>query len=153
MSVPNSLASLAGEWKGTNRLNLPWLPDPIQESESKAIVSLRISGQFIGFAYTWEHEGKPQEGLLILGCDNKTNAVQAVWTDSWHMSHKFMLCDGTTDGKGKIDVKGFYSVPDHPDWGWRTVIEPGSDTFKYTMYNVTPEGEETLAVDTEFVRV
>jgi hypothetical protein len=151
MSVSTSLASLAGEWKGVNRLYFP--PDSIFESDSKATISLRISGQFLGLAYTWKFEDKPQEGLLIIGCDIKTNAVQAVWTDSWHLSHKFMLCDGTSDGNGKIDVKGFYSVPDHPDWGWRTVIEPGPDKFKYTMYNVTPGGEESLAVDTEFARV
>jgi hypothetical protein len=150
MSVPNSLAALAGEWKGTNRLYLP--PDSVFESNSNALVSLRISGQFIGIAYTWEFDGGPQEGLLIIGCDNKTNAVQAVWTDSWHLSHKFMLCDGTSDGNGKIDVKGLYAVEGYPDWGWRTVIEPASDSFKYTMYNVSPESEEMLAVDTEFLR-
>jgi hypothetical protein len=150
MSVPNSLASLAGEWKGINKLHYP--PGSISESDSKAVVSLRISGQFLGIAYGWEHEGKPQEGLLIIGCDNKTNAVQAVWTDSWHMSHKFMLCDGTFNSDGAIDVKGLYQVEGHPDWGWRTTIEPGGDTFKYTMYNVEPDGDETIAVETEFTR-
>ncbi|HKX84625.1 MAG TPA: DUF1579 family protein [Pyrinomonadaceae bacterium] len=150
MSVPTSLALLAGDWKGTNRLYLP--PASTFDSDSRAHVSLRISGQFIGIAYTWEYEGNPHEGLLIVGCDNKSNAAQAVWTDSWHMSHKFMLCDGTTDSDGMIDVKGYYQVEGHPDWGWRTTIEPNGDAFKYTMYNVTPEGDEMLAVETNFTR-
>lgn len=150
MSVPESLASLAGEWKGVNKLHYP--PGSVAESDSKALVSLRINGQFLGIAYSWEHEDKQHEGLLIIGCEGKTNAAQAVWTDSWHMSHKFMLCDGTVDDSGAIDVKGYYSVDGHPDWGWRTKIEPRDNTFQYTMYNVEPDGDETIAVETEFTR-
>ena len=150
MSVPNSLASLAGEWKGKNRLHYP--PGSVSESNSKATVSLRISGQFLGIAYSWEHDGKPQEGLLIIGCDNKTDAVQAVWTDSWHMSHKFMLCDGTSNGDGAINVSGVYQVEGYPEWGWRMTVEPKGDAFTYMMFNVSPEGEETVAVESEFER-
>lgn len=150
MSVSDSLAALAGEWKGINKLHYP--PGSVSESDSKATVSLRISSQFLGIAYTWEYETKPQEGLLIIGCDTKTNAVQAVWTDSWHMSHKFLLSDGTSNGDGAIDVLGHYQVEGYPEWGWRTTIEPNGDTFKYAMYNVSPEGDETIAVETEFTR-
>lgn len=152
MSISEKLAALAGKWKGTNRLNQSWLPDPIAESPSTADVSRRLNGQFLEIAYTWEFEGKLQEGLLILGGDNKSDAVNAFWTDSWHLAHQVMLCEGTAADNGSISVKGYYKVPDHPDWGWRTEIIPAADSFKYVMWNVSPDGDEELATETEFVR-
>lgn len=153
MSVSEKLATLAGKWKGTNRLNLSWMPNPIKESPSTADVSLRLNGQFLEIAYTWEYEGKGQEGVLIAGGDNKSDAVNAFWTDSWHLAHLVMLCEGVAAGDGSISVKGFYKVQNHPDWGWRTEIIPAPDSFKYVMWNVSPEGEEELAAETEFIRV
>jgi Protein of unknown function (DUF1579) len=152
MSVHESLANLEGKWKGTNRLYLSWLPDPLRESDSTATVSLKANGQFLNIEYTWAYEDKPQQGILLLGCDSKSDAAQAIWTDSWHMSHKFMVCDGIVDGGGNVNVKGFYTVPDHPDWGWRMEIRPDTAAFRLVMYNVSPDGDEELAVDTEYSR-
>jgi len=90
--------------------------------------------------------------VIILGGDNKTDSVNAFWTDSWHMAHQLMLCEGTLRDDGSISVKGYYKVPDHPDWGWRTEIIPGYDSFRYLMYNVTPDGEETIAVEMDLSR-
>ena len=78
--------------------------------------------------------------------------VQAFWIDSWHMSDKFMSCDGKYAGDS-ILMKGFYEVPNHPDWGWRTdIIFSDEDSFKIEMYNVSPEGEEDLAVEAVYNR-
>ena len=63
-----------------------------------------------------------------------------------------MLSDGTANDDGSVSVKGFYKVPDHPDWGWKTVIVPGDASLKIVMYNVSPEGIEELAVETDFWR-
>ncbi|HMJ07783.1 MAG TPA: DUF1579 family protein [Pyrinomonadaceae bacterium] len=153
MSVNNSLASLAGNWSGINKLYMSWTPETLSESTSTAAVGLKVNGQFVEIGYTWEFEGKPQEGVIVIGCDTKSNAVQAVWRDSWHMSHKFMLCDGAISDDGLVNITGSYQVPDNPDWGWRTEIVPGNDNFRYRMFNVSPEGVEELAVDTEFSRV
>lgn len=152
MSVDAKLAALTGRWKGTNRLNLSWLPDPVKESDSAAAIELKGNGQFLSMDYTWSYEGEPHMGTLLLGCDTKSHAVQVVWTDSWHMSHKFMVCDGKIGGDGTVNVKGHYSVPDHPDWGWRTEIIPNGDKFTLKMFNVTPEGDEEWAVETEYTR-
>lgn len=153
MSVDQCLAGLIGSWKGTNNLYLSWEAEPIRQSPSEAIVKMKVAGQFVEIAYTWSFEGKPQEGSIVIGCDNKSNAVQAVWTDSWHMSHKFMLCDGYIENRSRINVFGKYSVADNEDWGWRTEVIPEADTFRYRMYNISPDGAEELAVDTEFTRV
>ena len=151
MSLDPKLAGLVGEWKGTNRLHTTWMPVKLHESDSTASVRSKMNGQFLTVEYTWTYESKKEEGLLILGCDPRSDAVQAVWTDSWHSKDTLMLCNGTIDGDGKISFFGTYATaPGQPDWGWRTEITPGENSFRYAMYNVTPEGEEEIAVETEF---
>ena len=152
MSVNHDLANYVGRWTGTNKLYLSHLPEPLKQSQSTLNVSLKANGQFVAFEYTWAYEGEPQEGIILLGCDTKSAAVQTVWTDSWHSSHTFMLSDGTAAKNGEISVKGYYKVEGHPDWGWRTDIIPGNEKLRIVMYNVSPEGEEELAVETDFVR-
>jgi hypothetical protein len=152
MSVRPDLAKLVGTWKGSSRLHTSWLPEKTRDSTSNATVELRVKGQFLAIEYDWIHDGKKQEGVMIIGCDEKSDAVQAVWTDSWHMSHKFMVCDGTIDESGSVNMKGYYQVPGHPDWGWRTEISPGADSFQIKMYNISPEGEEDIAVEAEYSR-
>lgn len=152
MSVNDDLAGCEGTWTGTNNLYLSWLPDPLRQSPSDLTVSLKANKQFVAFDYTWAYEGEPQEGMMILGCDKKSDAVQTVWTDSWHSAHTLMVSNGKVSDDGSISVMGHYSVEGHPDWGWRTVIVPGKETLRIVMYNVSPEGKEELAVETDFVR-
>ncbi len=131
---------------------MSWLPDPLKESQSRMEISQKANGQFIQFDYDWEYEGEKQEGMLVLGCDAKSKAVQIIWTDSWHSRHTFMVSDGTVKEDGTVSVKGYYKVPDHPDWGWRTEIIPQGEKIKLIMFNVSPEGEEDLAVETTYER-
>jgi hypothetical protein len=152
MSVSESLSRLKGHWTGTNKLHTTWLPEQLHESEMTAAVSLKANGQFLHIEYTWEYEDRLQEGVMLIGCDTQSDAVQAIWTDSWHMSHKFMVSNGTISDDGTVNVMGHYSVPDHPDWGWRTELHPGKDTFRILMFNVSPEGEEDIAVEAELTR-
>ncbi|MGH9946130.1 MAG: DUF1579 family protein [Pyrinomonadaceae bacterium] len=151
MSLNEKLLTLAGDWNGTNRLNMSWELDPIKESGSTASVRTRAGGTCIEIAYTWKFEGKPQEGLIIISDD--AGNVHAVWTDSWHSANVLMSCAGTTNAAGAANLKGFYKVDGHPDWGWRTEIIPSGDKFEYKMFNVTPEGEEEWAVEMEFSRL
>lgn len=152
MGIGQKLSNVVGTWKGTNRLFVPWMPEKIKESDSTATVTSKMNGQFLSIEYSWSFDDELQEGLLILGCDPKSDAVQAVWTDSWHSKDVLMLCNGKVAGDGSISVFGKYAVPDHPDWGWRTEIVAGEDQLKYVMYNVTPEGAEDIAVETNFLR-
>lgn len=152
MSVNEHLAAYVGTWTGTNYLYLSWEPDPLRQSRSDMTVSLKANRQFVAFEYTWSFEGEPQEGIILLGSDPASNAVQTVWTDSWHSTHVFMLSDGHSSDDGEVSVKGSYKVEGHPDWGWRTDIFPGEDQIKIVMYNVSPEGVEELAVETVYTR-
>lgn len=152
MSIDQTLSDLVGTWKGTNRLHVLWMPEKLKESEASATVRSKMNGQFLSFEYTWAYDGEPHEGLLIVGCDPQSDAVQAVWTDSWHSKDVLMLCNGNQREDGGISVIGYYAVPENPDWGWRTEVIPNSDGFRYAMYNVSPVGVEELAVETDFAR-
>lgn len=152
MGSLDPLIGLAGSWKGTNKL---WLPPSEEPHESQSIASVIpvMGGRFVRIDYTWEFDNEPQEGSLLVGYDTKEDLVTAVWIDLWHMGHKFMACMGVAQGDGTIVVRGSYSAPPGPDWGWRTVIEPGNgDSFRMIMYNVSPEGKEELAVEATYAR-
>lgn len=152
MSVPEAFISLVGQWKGRNRLHADWLADPIIESESLASVVAKMRDQFLQIDYTWQYEGNVQEGTLLFGSENGADAAQAVWTDSWHLSNNLMLCDGNIANGNLLNVKGYYKVTDHPDWGWRTEVTADASRFKYVMFNVSPAGDEEVAVEMDFER-
>ncbi len=70
-----------------------------------------------------------------------------------HMSDKFMICQGAAEPDGAIVVRGSYAAPPGPDWGWRMVIGPGDgDTFRLIMYNISPDGQEDLAVEASYTK-
>jgi hypothetical protein len=66
MTIPSGLAALVGRWVGYNRL---WVSpeDPVHESDAGASIALAAQGNFVTIAYTWADEGRPQDGVLILG--------------------------------------------------------------------------------------
>ena len=153
MSIPENFKKLTGRWVGINRLHTVWIEEnPVNESETSASVALAANARFLKIEYDWNYENENQEGLLLIGSEKDSNAAQAFWIDSWHMRDKFMSCDGKYDGDS-ILMKGFYKVPNHPDWGWRTdIIFSDENSFNISMYNVSPEGEELLAVEAIYKR-
>jgi hypothetical protein len=151
MNSLERIQKLVGEWNGKN--DLYFMPgDPVRESDSAAAVTLVARGQFLKIEYTWAYEGEPQEGLLLIGRESGPDAVKVVWVDSWHTGERFMISEGTIAEDGTLFANTSYSAPPGPDWGWRTVIEPGDESFKIAMYNIRPEGEEMLAVDADYSR-
>ena len=151
MAISEKLAGLIGNWDGTNKINLSWTPDPVKESASTASVRSRANNTCLEIEYTWEFEGVPQEGFIVVSLGKEGDA-SAVWTDSWHSKNILMFCEGTSTIAGGVNLKGSYKVEGHPDWFWRTEIVPGEDSFKYLMFNVSPEGTEEWAVETRFKR-
>ena len=142
-----------GAWTGENMLRLSWMNPPQSHSLSNLEVTTAVKDKFLTLNYTWEHENIPQEGLLLLGFDPEKEIVSAAWTDSWHSGVKPLILSGAIDEKGTIDLRGVYEVPNHPDWGWRIVISTSEHNLRIVMYNVTPEGEEDLAVQSDYKRI
>lgn len=85
-----------------------------------------------------------------MGDNNKQSEVTASWIDSWGMDGKIMNCYGTMNEAGDIFLKGSYE-DGSPDWGWRIDIPlPTDHSLQLKMYNVSPDGEEFLAVDANY---
>lgn len=148
MNIPENLNKFSGNWQGNNRLYLSWMPQSPFDSQTKALVVLTAKGRFLKLEYDWVYDGKSQEGLILIGNEKNSDKIIVFWIDSWHLSDKYMVSEGGFDENGHISVKGCYTVPDNPDWGWRTVFDFNHEnTFKMTMFNVSPDGVEDLAVE------
>jgi len=121
-------------------------------SPSQLSVSPIAGGSFLQFNYDWTYEDETQSGVLLFGFSDEQNVASAAWVDSFHMSSKIMSCTGTaTDGGA--DLRGSYEAPPGPDWGWRINIRSVSATeLQVVMHNISPEGQEDLAVQLDYRR-
>ncbi len=150
MIIPSSFAKSVGMWSGSNRLYLSE-EGPGIESVSNACVGSEANENFLKINYDWVYEDKPQEGLMLFNV-GKDSTVTSVWIDSFHQSGAFMNCRGTFENN-KISVKGNYTQPEYADWAWRTNLEfVNENSFTFTMYNVSPDGKEDVAVVAKFER-
>lgn len=139
-----------GLWAGDNVLCLSWMNPPEFHSPSQLTVAQTVRDKFLTFNYSWSHENMMHEGLLLIGYDAKQEVVNASWVDSWHSSAKPLALSGTINEQNAIDLYGTYEVPNHPDWGWRIVINTPEDALQIKMFNVSPEGEQELAVQANY---
>ncbi len=146
-----ALTRLVGSWAGPNVLWVdPRLPE--RRSDSVMVVGTKGNGRFVTFTYTWADDDSPHDGLIVFGFDDDRQVVTAHWFDSWHTGNKVMQFEGAAEAGGAVLVRGTYPAPTGPDWGWAIRIEPGNDAFQMIMHNVSPEGEEALAVDARYAR-
>jgi hypothetical protein len=145
----DSWSGLAGSWRATYSLR----GDPSFEgdSASDATVVPMLGGRFVRIDYTWIDRGRPQTGALLIGFEPQPGLVTMVWTDTWHNGPRMLISTGSLGADGTIDVRGAYPTgPGSPDWGWRTRLETTGTTWTMTMFNVSPESEETLAVSAAY---
>lgn len=152
MSIPTHLVGAMGQWTGRNKL---WFEPGSAAIECATTAELRgeAAGRMLSLRYTWAFEGKPCEGILLLGDDPKAGRCDAAWADSFHNGHRLMPLSGTAAGDADPDVRGTYPAPPGPDWGWRiTLAHPTADALVLRMYNITPDGTEALAVEASYVR-
>lgn len=147
----DELIACAGAWTGTNALQDP--ENGIEATApSRASVTPLMDGRFVRIDYDWSYRDRPQWGSMLVGHRPDADEVTLYWIDSWHNGHSAMLCRGTRRDGGVLDVRGTYGVGTGPDWGWRTEIHPHADSLLWVMYNVTPAGEEALAVEEMLAR-
>jgi len=152
LSALEKLAECACGSTGTNRLSDPSM-NVSDDSPSTAELTPLLDGKFIRLDYTWAYEGAAQEGSLLIGYESAPAIVTAHWVDTWHMGEAVMSCKGTAEDDGSVVVLGSYAAPPGPDWGWRIVLQPvDGTTLRLVMYNITPDGEEELAVEADYRR-
>ena len=87
------LGRLAGDWEGVART---WFePDALaDESPMKGRIRPVLGGRFILHEYSGSLQGKPFEGLALIGFDLATETYQSAWIDSFHMSTAILLSEG-----------------------------------------------------------
>jgi Protein of unknown function (DUF1579) len=152
MTALDRLIACAGNWSGTNRLQVSESELP-EDSPSTAIVTPVLAKRFVRIDYTWAYHEKPQEGSFLIGYEAKTDRASAHWIDSWHMSNMVMVCSGIVSENGGINVLGSYAAPPGPDWGWRVIIGPeDGQRLSVVMFNIDPDGREYFAVESIYTR-
>lgn len=150
-SVQAFYADLAGDWTGINSL---WLQPGTEAHKSDMTAQFKptAKGAYFLMTYSWAWKDKPQAGVFLLG--GQGEKATATWGDSWHQTPEPMQCHGTLSDDGrKIILHGSYAASSGPDWGWRTEFTLlGPDVLRMAAYNITPEGQEALAIRAELTR-
>lgn len=140
-----------GRWAGRKLLRQSWQPEPESESPSTLHVAPVARGRFVELTYTWEYQGEPQEGLLLVGVDEEAN--EGAWVDSWHQSRAIMVCRSITGGAAALTLLGSYPAGEGGDWGWRITLDlVEDDRLRIEMHNISPDGDEELAVRADYER-
>ena len=149
----NELTELVGTWSGQNQL---WVypGEPVREPATTAVIRRRASDDALTIAYDWVEANETQNGVLTIPLGTSVRARTVEWVDTWHTQDLPMRFRHDPQHEGLVSVRGSYSAPPGPDWGWRIVLDRESaDTFRIRMWNVTPEGVEALAVNANLSRV
>lgn len=147
------LQQFVGTWSGTVRT---WF-DPgklADESSVTGTITLALGGPFVRHVYEGTIQGRPRHGEELLAFEAISHTFQVAWIDDFHTQKAMLYSEGKATEHG-FSVLGSYEVgPDHPPWGWRTTYElDDAGQLVITAYNITPEGEEAIGIETRYERV
>lgn len=146
------LIASAGSWQGTSTLQDPGRLEPETTASSLTITPM-LGGRFVRLDYTWSYKGTPQAGSILVGYQKSAHALSVHWIDSWHNSDNVMAMTGPAETSSLLTVRGSYPAPPGPNWGWKIGLTPDLEgRVRIVMHNISPEGEEYLAVEGEYCR-
>lgn len=147
------LAQLVGSWAGKTRT---WLePEGIPtEATVQGSIQLLLGGRFVLYLYQSAIEGERQHGMFTFGYNTVLDRFETSWVDSFHNQTAIMFCVGNGIENG-FWVLGSYPDPNGgPDWGWRTQVQLlDTDHLVITAYNISPDGGEAKATESQLTRL
>lgn len=147
------LSRMAGEWSGKTRVwfGLGQLADEsVQHGRIRAVGG----GRFFLHEYETTFQGEAQEGVAIHALHLDAEACEIAWADSFHTGTSIMFSSAQASGDGFVALGSYGDGQGGPPWGWRTEIaQPNDDELVITMFNISPGGEGTRAVETRYARV
>lgn len=146
------LVASAGTWQGTSTLQDPGRLEPETTPSSLTITSI-LDGRFVRLDYTWSYKGAAQAGSMLVGHQKRTRTLSVHWIDGWHNGDNVMAMTGQADTSSLLTVRGSYPAPPGPDWGWQIALTPDLEgRVRIVMHNISPEGQDYLAVEAEYTR-
>ncbi len=149
----NQLSTLIGKWEGVART---WFEKDVLADESpvSGTITSILGGRFVLHQYKGGMQGKPLEGLVIIGYSFDNQQFQAAWVDSFHMGTGILFSEGPATAAGHA-VLGSYGGTSMPEpWGWRTEIAVANEnSIIITAFNIPPEGEEAKATEIVYNRI
>ncbi len=148
----HALGQLVGSWHGTTRV---WFePDKVaDEAPIRGTIRAVLGGRFVQHEYETTFMGEPQHGLALYGWHIERKCHEAAWIDSAHTGTQLMFCEGSKEDL-RLAVLGHYGGHDDgAPWGWRTeIVLDGDDRLVITAFNISPQGDESRAVETVLTR-
>jgi hypothetical protein len=127
----------------------------VDESAMEGTIRAVLNGRFIIHEYTGTFQGKPIEGVCMMGYDLAQQKFQSAWVDSFHMSTGIMFSEGDPSNDNMMVLGSYLSMGEvTEEWKWRTTIDlVNEDEIVITMFNISPQGDEVKAVETKYKRV
>jgi len=144
--------SLTGHWQGMTRT---WFePNQLADTSAWQGQIYAILGQrYLQYDYTGKIGDETLEGKAMLGYNALSQQFEMAWIDSFHQSSGIMHSTGYGSEAGISLLGAYLDSANGPEWGWRTeFILIDNSHLIISAYNITPDGTESLAVETVYTR-
>jgi hypothetical protein len=152
---PSILNELVGRWSGTAQT---WFEPGAPEVKAPISGTFRaaLGRKSVIHEYRTRVDGKPASGIALIGRDLATQRFSIAWVDTFHTGTEIMVFHADDrDTERGFSVLGRYAFPQaNQVWGWRTAHRlRGANALEIEHHNITPDGDESLAIRIVYERV